>query len=167
MAGDGVLIRALYRASLRGIRGLHEPLPIQRLINPNDWGKFQRLSQQTLEADRIAVFHWANAKDVNDVGALEPHALENLVRRRYRDVPSDVDEALNEGFAALRGFYDLVAHLEVGSVAVTRGIRVQATSRFLGVNNDNKNRVRLSVGVGRSVGRENNFFYSKKKKKII
>ena len=132
---NDLVVRALYRASLRGIRALGDrSLPLQRLIKHEDWGKFQRLSAQTLDAEREALFPWA---DESDLGSLDSKSLLDLVRRRYRETESSVDD----GFAALRAFYDLFAHLDVCSVCETRGIRVQATSRFLGVNNDTKTRV--------------------------
>mmetsp|Transcript_212 Transcript_212/g.607 ORF Transcript_212/g.607 Transcript_212/m.607 type:complete len:271 (-) Transcript_212:109-921(-) len=130
-AANATVIRALYRASLRGIRSLEgRGVPVQSPIRHRDWGKFQWLTPHAIEQERQALFRWAPAQD--DV--LEPETLLATARRRYREAPDDVDAVISEGFSSLRSFYDLAAHLDVCSVAETRGVRVRATSSFLGVH---------------------------------
>eukprot|EP00632_Arachnochrysis_sp_CCMP2950_P014377 CAMPEP_0185703062 /NCGR_PEP_ID=MMETSP1164-20130828/13543_1 /TAXON_ID=1104430 /ORGANISM="Chrysoreinhardia sp, Strain CCMP2950" /LENGTH=246 /DNA_ID=CAMNT_0028370329 /DNA_START=86 /DNA_END=826 /DNA_ORIENTATION=- len=127
-----------------------------------DWGKFQRLSQRQLDAERAAVFPWASAADAPRFGVIEPDALLRLVRRRYREPPqqssassTDADAqtgtahqgaaaesaATDEAFRALRAFHELFAALRVTSTCEMHGVRVQATSQYLGVNATTKARV--------------------------
>lgn len=134
-----MLARALYRASLRCIQSLGgAALPLQRSIAAKDWGKYQRLSPQQLESERNSVFPWASATDAAD-GAVEAAVLEALAKRRFREslaTTEEVETALTEGFAALRSFGDLFERLQTSSTKTTRGIRIQAASKFLGLSDD-------------------------------
>mmetsp|Transcript_9866 Transcript_9866/g.31688 ORF Transcript_9866/g.31688 Transcript_9866/m.31688 type:complete len:246 (+) Transcript_9866:41-778(+) len=136
---QAMLARALYRASLRCVRSLDGgALPLQRSIKANEWGKFQRLSAQQLETERLSVFPWASASESSD-GTIAASALLALARRRYRETPASRDEtdaALNEAFAAIRGFGELFERLQTSSTSVTEGVRIQAVSKFLGVSDD-------------------------------
>ncbi|KAJ8598654.1 hypothetical protein CTAYLR_003053 [Chrysophaeum taylorii] len=134
---DRVVIHALYRASLTAVKSLKgRPLPLQPSIKGSDWGKFQRLTEQQLDAERSAVFPWASASDASSFGVIEANALLRLVRRRFRDSTKDVDAAINDGFAALRNFGELFEQLETSSTATTNGVRVHAVSKFLGVSDE-------------------------------
>eukprot|EP00635_Sarcinochrysidales_sp_CCMP3193_P005937 CAMPEP_0118889484 /NCGR_PEP_ID=MMETSP1166-20130328/391_1 /TAXON_ID=1104430 /ORGANISM="Chrysoreinhardia sp, Strain CCMP3193" /LENGTH=242 /DNA_ID=CAMNT_0006828075 /DNA_START=99 /DNA_END=827 /DNA_ORIENTATION=- len=130
-----VVARALYRASLRAVRSLEgRPLPIQRPIREGDWGSHHVLSRQSFFLEREEVFPFI--EEATD-GLVTAQDLRDLVRRRYRQRDQDVDD----GFRALKAFHDLAADLEVSSLTETRGIRVLATSRYLGVNRDSKGKV--------------------------
>uniref|UniRef100_A0A7S3K4D2 ApaG domain-containing protein n=1 Tax=Aureoumbra lagunensis TaxID=44058 RepID=A0A7S3K4D2_9STRA len=134
--GNGLVVRALYRASLRAIKSLGDrSLPMQWPIRAHDWGKHRRLDTKELEKARESMFPWSIGYPLNEIGELEQETLLKIVRERFRDTTRDDYElALDEGFRALQNFHSLAAQLQVSSVCETKGIYVQAMSRFLGIN---------------------------------
>lgn len=146
-ANRAMLSRALYRASMRCVKSLKgQTLPLQRSINETEWGKYQRLSPQQLETERESVFPWAfGAIEPSDYGAITSSTLMALLRRRYREPLRSADEAdnaLNDGFAALRNFAELYHRLKTSSISTTRGVRIEAVSKYLGLADDSGAHVR-------------------------
>lgn len=142
-----MLTRALYRASMRCVKSLNgQALPLQRSINETEWGKYRRLSPQQLETERESVFPWAFAAvEPSDYGTITSSTLMALLRRRYREPLSTADEAdnaLNDGFAALRNFAELYDRLKTSSISTTRGVRIEAVSKYLGLADDSGAHVR-------------------------
>jgi ApaG protein len=134
------LARALYRAALRGAQTINEAEGgVMQLVGPvlsAEWGSYRRLTAQDRDTQRETFFPWASQDDTaSEPGALTGAELKTLARRRFREPSADVETALDDGLAALRGLNDLL-EVHAGSASrETAGVRVSATASYVGVAN--------------------------------
>mmetsp|Transcript_6641 Transcript_6641/g.21471 ORF Transcript_6641/g.21471 Transcript_6641/m.21471 type:complete len:253 (+) Transcript_6641:200-958(+) len=137
---DPYLVRALFRASLRGVRTLRGPasptlgaLLLQPPVFVEECGLSRRPTGAIHDDRRKALFRWADAADAPG-GAISHEKLLGMTRRHFRKAvePAKAGAVLDEAFAALRAFNELLAQSQRSSVSVTRGVVVKASSTFLG-----------------------------------
>lgn len=124
-----MIARALFRASLRSLKSLDRPLPLQEPIKVSEWGKFKRLTSAHLDVEASSVFPWASKG-----GVITREDLTQILRRKYRE-PGD----LNDGFAALRSFSNLKDM--PSSTTTTNGVTVTAVSKYMGLSTDSGSHV--------------------------